>query len=241
MSGKSFFIDLAKCTACRGCQVACKQWKKKPVEPTKNTGSHQNPPDLSWMTLKLVRFHETEIDGRFNWLFFPDQCRHCLDAPCKMVGDSEVPEAIIQDPETGAVVFTEKTKDLNIDSVRPACPYDIPRVNPETGVMYKCDMCNDRVQAGLLPACVKTCPTGAMNFGDRDQMLELAKKRLEEAKKKFPQAVLADPDDVRVIFLCQFPPKNYYEYVTAEAAPSRTMTRKAMLAKLTRPFARILT
>jgi len=241
MSGKSFFIDLAKCTACRGCQVACKQWKKKPVEPTKNTGSHQNPPDLSWMTLKLVRFHETEVDGRFNWLFFPDQCRHCLDAPCKMVGDSEVPEAITQDPDTGAVVFTEKTKGLNIDSVRPACPYDIPRVNPETGVMYKCDMCNDRVRAGLLPACVKTCPTGAMNFGDRDQMLELAKKRLEEAKKKYPQAVLADPDDVRVIFLCQFPPKNYYEYVTAEAAPARTMTRKAMLAKLTRPFARLLT
>ena len=241
MSTKSFFIDLAKCTACRGCQVACKQWKKKPVEPTKNTGSHQNPPDLSWMTLKLVRFNETEVDGRFNWLFFPDQCRHCLDAPCKMVGDSEVPEAIIQDPDTGAVVFTEKTKDLNIDSVRPACPYDIPRVNPDTKVMYKCDMCNDRVRAGLLPACVKTCPTGAMNFGDRDQMLELANKRLEEAKKKYPQAVLADPDDVRVIFLCQFPPKNYYEYVTAEAAPGRTMTRKAMLAKLTRPFARLLT
>jgi len=241
MSGKSFFIDLAKCTACRGCQVACKQWKKKPVEPTKNTGSHQNPPDLSWMTLKLVRFHETDIDGKLNWLFFPDQCRHCLDAPCKMVGDSEVPEAITQDPDTGAVVFTEKTKDLNIDSVRPACPYDIPRVNPDTKIMYKCDMCNDRVRAGLLPACVKSCPTGAMNFGDREEMLELAKKRLEEARKKYPQAVLADPDDVRVIFLCQFPPKNYYEYVTAEAAPARTMTRKAMLAKMTRPFARLLT
>jgi len=240
MSGKSFFIDLAKCTACRGCQVACKQWKKKPVEATKNTGSHQNPPDLSWMTLKLVRFHETEVDGKFNWLFFPDQCRHCLDAPCKMVADSEVPGAIIQDEATGAVVFTEKTKDLNIDSVRPACPYDIPRVNPETKVMYKCDMCIDRVRAGLLPACVKTCPTGAMNFGGRDEMLALAQKRLEEAKKKYPQAVLADPKDVRVIFLCLFPPKNYYEHVTAEAPP-RTMTRKEMLAGMARPFARILT
>ena len=48
MNGKTFFVDLSRCTGCRGCQVACKQWKNKPVEPTENTGSHQNPPDLSW-------------------------------------------------------------------------------------------------------------------------------------------------------------------------------------------------
>lgn len=59
MNGKTFFVDLSRCTGCRGCQVACKQWKNKPVEPTENTGSHQNPPDLSWQTLKVVRFTET--------------------------------------------------------------------------------------------------------------------------------------------------------------------------------------
>ena len=50
------------------------------MEPTENTGSHQNPPDLSWQTLKVVRFSEKTIDGKFHWLFLPDQCRHCLDA-----------------------------------------------------------------------------------------------------------------------------------------------------------------
>ncbi|MEF3698381.1 4Fe-4S dicluster domain-containing protein [Desulfolutivibrio sp.] len=240
MNGKSFFVDLSKCTACRGCQVACKQWKNKPAEKTENTGSHQNPPDLSWMTLKLVRFTEKTIDGKFNWLFFPDQCRHCVDAPCKMVADSEVEGAILQDEATGAVIFTDKTKDISIDNVRPACPYDIPRVNPETKVMFKCDMCIDRVQAGLLPACVQTCPTGTMNFGDRDEMLALAEKRLAEVKKRYPQAILADPKDVRVIFLCLFPGDNYYKHVTADAGAPRTMTRQAMLAKLAKPFARIL-
>ena len=46
MNGKSFFVDLTLCTACRGCQVACKQWKDLPAEQTRNLGSHQNPQDL---------------------------------------------------------------------------------------------------------------------------------------------------------------------------------------------------
>ena len=58
MKGKSFFVDLTLCTACRGCQVACKQWKKLPAEKTRNLGSHQNPQDLSSKTIRLVRFNE---------------------------------------------------------------------------------------------------------------------------------------------------------------------------------------
>jgi hypothetical protein len=45
MSGKSFFVDLTKCTACRGCQIACKQWNKLPAEQTRNHGSTRTP----WM------------------------------------------------------------------------------------------------------------------------------------------------------------------------------------------------
>ncbi|HML54669.1 4Fe-4S dicluster domain-containing protein [Solidesulfovibrio carbinolicus] len=236
MTGKSFFVDLSRCTGCRGCQIACKQWKNKPVEPTENTGSHQNPPDLSWQTLKVLRFSEKTIDGKFQWLFFPDQCRHCLDAPCKMVGDSEVPDAIVQDPQTGAVVFTEKCKGLSAGGVREACPYDIPRVDPATKLMYKCDLCNDRIHAGLLPSCVQTCPTGTMNFGDRDEMLALAKDRLAKLKPKFPKAELVDADSVRVIFLTPFPPSAYYKYVQFGDASPRPLSRKAFLAKVMRPL-----
>ena len=52
---KSFFIDTTVCTACRGCQVACKQWHNLPAERTTNQGSYQNPPDVSFDTYKLVR------------------------------------------------------------------------------------------------------------------------------------------------------------------------------------------
>lgn len=49
---KAFFVDLTRCTGCRGCQIACKQWKNLPAEETTNRGGHTNPPDLSSVTYK---------------------------------------------------------------------------------------------------------------------------------------------------------------------------------------------
>ena len=217
MNGKSFLIDLTKCTACRGCQVACKQWKKLPAEKTENWGSYQNPKDLSGNTLKLVRFQETVDDNGLQWIFFPDQCRHCLEPSC--MDAASVPGAVVQDPKTGAVIYTEATaKEKDKDGFQASCPYDIPRVNAETGQVVKCDMCIDRVRAGMLPACVLTCPTGAMNFGDRDAMLALGKERLDEAKKKYPDAELIDSDSVRVIYLVQTNPDSYYQFLSADAS-----------------------
>ncbi len=235
MSGKSFFVDLTKCTACRGCQVACKQWNKLPAEQTRNHGSFQNPMDVSAITYKTVHMREVADDkGKLAaWLFFPEQCRHCVEPPCKMTADAYDDKAILQDPATGAITFTEKTKDLpDFNEIREACPYNIPRQDAQTKVMTKCTMCLDRVQNGLLPACVQSCPTGAMNFGDRDEMLALAEKRLGEAQKKYPDAVLGDAADVRVIYLYQMAPKSYHDFAVAEATLPGFMDRKEMFAKL---------
>ncbi|MBA4358351.1 MAG: formate dehydrogenase, partial [Desulfovibrio sp.] len=107
----------------------------------------------------------------------------------------------------------------------------------KTKVISKCDMCNDRVKAGKLPACVLSCPTGTMNFGDRDAMLALAKKSLETAKKKYPGAQLVDEESVRVIFLTQDKPALYAKNLMADATPSpRLYTRQEALAALTRPL-----
>jgi formate dehydrogenase iron-sulfur subunit len=52
---KAFFIDTTVCTACRGCQVACKQWHDQPAEATTNRGTYDNPPYLSFSTFMVVR------------------------------------------------------------------------------------------------------------------------------------------------------------------------------------------
>ena len=149
--------------------MACKQWNQRATEKTVNWGSHQNPPDLSYNTWKLVRF--SEIPGeKVEWYFFPEQCRHCISPPCKEVADEKVKGAIVQDEKTGAVIFNPnvKIKPADFNEIREACPYNIPRFNVGIGMIAKCTMCYDRTPEGLLPACVKTCPTGAMNLGDRE-------------------------------------------------------------------------
>jgi formate dehydrogenase iron-sulfur subunit len=233
---KSFLIDTTLCTACRGCQVACKQWHDLPAEETVNRGSYQNPEDLSFETYKLVRMKEEEIDGRLRWLFFPDQCRHCLEPPCRDVIDD--PKAIFSDAATGAVLFTAFTRDYDAEEITGSCPYNIPRASAD-GVLAKCDMCLDRVQNGLAPACVKTCPTGAMAFGDREEILSQAKEHLAQAKKRYPKAQLLDVDDVRVIFLVGYAPTLYHQNAVASLRPAG-ITRQAALRRMVQPLSDIV-
>jgi formate dehydrogenase iron-sulfur subunit len=204
VAGKSVLIDVSKCIGCRGCQVACKQWNELPAEMTKNTGTHQNPPDLSGMTYTVVRFKELSESGQMKWNFFKDQCRHCVDPPCKTAADDEVPGAIVVD-ENGCVVYTAKTKNLKDYNLREACPYDIPRWSDVKSEWVKCTFCHDRVANGLEPACVKACPTGTLTFGDRDEIMNLARKRLRELQKTHPNAQLLDLEDVRWVYLLHEP------------------------------------
>jgi formate dehydrogenase iron-sulfur subunit len=152
------------------------------------------------------------------------------------VADGKAKGAIIQDEKTGAVIFSPKVrvKPADFKEIREACPYDIPRFHSTAGVMGKCTMCFDRIQEGLLPACAKTCPTGAMSFGDRKEMLEKANKRLAEVKGVYKDATLANPDDVRAIYLLADDPKNYHKFAVAEN--SIGITRKMALKRLFQPL-----
>jgi len=212
---KTFLIDTSRCTACRGCQVACKEWQGFGPNRTKQLGwgSHQNPPDLNALNYKVVKFNEFKIKDRVFWNFFPDQCRHCVDPSCKLAADGFVKDAVVVDKETGAVIFTEKTKKISKDGykmIKEYCPYNIPQRDEKTGIINKCDMCLDRVEAGHLPMCVKTCITGAMNFGERDKILAMAHERLAIVKKEFPEAALLDEESVRVIYLITHDRKMYH-------------------------------
>jgi len=200
--------------ACRGCQVACKEWHKLPGTVTRQQGSPQNPPDLDAHTYRLVRFREYIRKGKPVRYFFSDACRHCLEPPCREEANDYVKGAVVIDG-TGAVLHTEKTKELgeNVENVIQSCPYNIPRFDPETGMLVKCDMCHDRIKEGLEPICAKTCPSGAINSGNRKTIMKLAKIRLDIAKSKYgDEARLIYPDEVRSIYLVATDPEKYYEY-----------------------------
>lgn len=204
MAGKFFVVDTTRCTACRGCQVACKEFNHLEASKTKNWGSYQNPPSFDSNTYRVVRFAEYPAAvNSMTWYFFTDACRHCIDPPCKQEADQIVKDAIVID-EIGAVLYTAKTGQLIKDfkQIQDACPWSIPRLDEKNKVFNKCHMCHMRVKEGLLPACVKSCPTGALVFGDEEAMKKLAAERLAAAKKKYGDgARILDADDVRVLYI----------------------------------------
>ncbi|MCP4716754.1 MAG: 4Fe-4S dicluster domain-containing protein [Deltaproteobacteria bacterium] len=177
MSEKLMLVDLSKCTGCRACQVACKNWNGLPAENTRCTGTYQNPPDLSPHTYTLIRFQEID-DGKggLKWLFRNDKCFHCADPGCMKA--CPVPGCIYKTPE-GAVIIDSK-KCIGCKYCYHACPFSIPQYDEASEKVFKCTMCADRVADGLIPACAKACPTGAIAFGDKGGMLQKAHARAQE-------------------------------------------------------------
>ena len=165
-------IDTSKCTACRGCQTACKQWNSLSAEQTECTGSYENPPNLSYNTYTRIRFNEVENGGEISWFFGQHRCMHCADAGC--IKACPVPGAITRDAK-GAVVINQALC-TGCKYCVFGCPFDVPRydgANAEKfGVdkAFKCTLCFDRQAMGMQPACTKTCPTGALYFTDKGKL-----------------------------------------------------------------------
>lgn len=169
-------IDTTLCTACRGCQVACKQWNEMPGLRTRQWGSYQNPPGLEWNTWTLIRFQEYEApNGDFEWIFRKDGCLHCTDAGCVKV----CPSGALYKTPYGNVALN-RDKCIGCKECIYACPFDVPRYNPDTDKITKCDLCYDRIRGGQAPACVKSCPTGALTIGYKNDMIRKARARVAE-------------------------------------------------------------
>jgi formate dehydrogenase iron-sulfur subunit len=190
MAEKAILFDSSKCTACRGCQVACKQWWGLAEEKTTNWGTYENPPDLSFNTWVKIKFNEIKKpDGGIDWVFTRRSCMHCTEAACVKV----CPTKALYHHPAGAVVFN-KALCTGCGYCTEFCPFDVPRTSGDVvttiRTQNKCVLCVDRITNNLLPSCVKTCPPGALMFGDRQSLIDTGNKRAQELKKDYPDASL---------------------------------------------------
>ncbi len=96
---------------------------------------------------------------------------HCTNAACVTV----CPSGALYNKEFGTVGM-DRTKCIGCKECVAACPFEIPKYDSKTSKVYKCDMCESRITNNMEPACVKSCPTGALKWGEKDKMLALAQK-----------------------------------------------------------------
>ncbi|MFH1079111.1 MAG: 4Fe-4S dicluster domain-containing protein, partial [Pseudomonadota bacterium] len=227
MAEKTKLIDVSKCTGCRGCQLACKQWNQQPAAQTENRGTYQNPPDLQANTWTLIRFQEVADKDGVKWLFRKDGCMHCTDAACVKV----CPSGALHYTEYGTVGIHHE-RCIGCKECVTACPFDIPRYDRATDKIYKCDLCLTRIQAALEPACVKACPTGALKFGDKADMLKLAYKRAAELGGN--ASVYGDKfvDGTHVLYVLQEKPSTYEKLPVKPSVPLSIIVWKDLLKPL---------
>lgn len=166
-----FDFDPSKCTACQACVMAC-------FDQNDIDAEHRQHPFRNAAALESVE------NGREKFAFLSVACMHCEEAPCVM----GCPSACLYKDEESGLTLYDNTNCVGCHSCAMACPFGAPSFNRE-GKMEKCDGCVERLRRGMVPACVRVCPTGALTCRPASEYHEaqtarslnmLAKHLLEE-------------------------------------------------------------
>jgi len=186
-------IDVSTCIGCKACQSACMEWNDLRPEVGHNVGVHDNPTDLGPEAWTVMRFSEVEQNDKLEWLIRKDGCMHCSDPGCLKACPS--PGAIIQ--YSNGIVDFHQENCIGCGYCVTGCPFNVPRISKQDSKAYKCSLCSDRVAVNQSPACVKACPTGAIQFGSKEDMKDYAEERIADLKERgYAQAGLYDPAGV---------------------------------------------
>jgi formate dehydrogenase iron-sulfur subunit len=131
--------------------------------------------------------------GNLEWLIRKDGCMHCEDPGCLKACPS--PGAIVQ--YTNGIVDFVQENCIGCGYCIKGCPFNIPRISQVDHKAYKCTLCSDRVTVGQAPACAKACPTQAIYFGTKEDMVEHAQGRIADLKERgYENAGLYNPEGV---------------------------------------------
>ena len=139
-------IDLRRCVGCHACTVACRMENSVPDDCFRS----------------LVMEADKGSYPEVTRVKLPRLCNQCQDAPCVSVCPVK---ATFRD-EDGGVVKVDPRRCIGCRYCIASCPYHARYLHPAKGIADKCDLCLDRVKAGLMPACVSTCVSHARFFGD---------------------------------------------------------------------------
>lgn len=158
MSGYLFSFDASRCTGCKTCELACKDY-------------HNLSADVTFR--KIYEYcgggFTTNEDGSLSndvWGYYTSMnCNHCANPACMQV----CPTGAMHRDDLG-FVSVDHDRCVGCKYCSMACPYNVPSFDEILGQMRKCDGCSSRVAAGERPICVEACPLYALDFGDAKEM-----------------------------------------------------------------------
>lgn len=175
MTQYAFAFDNTRCTGCKTCELACKDYKDLSADFTFRKV-------FEYAGGACTENADGTIQSNTFVYYVSMSCNHCDDPACMHVCPTG---AMHKDADTG-IVSVDSGKCIGCGYCHMACPYNAPKVDREKGYTVKCDACADRVAEGKRPICVEACPLRALDFGPVEEM---------RAKAGFDQANIAPLPD----------------------------------------------
>ncbi len=164
---KAILMDQSLCVECQSCRLACQRENDFPITAQ----------SIKFKSIETGSYPDVEYNST-RW-----SCFHCNDAPCI---DSCPVDAL--ERQEGEMNVTDIEACIGCGACLNDCPYDVPEIIE--GKMYKCNGCVHLIEDGENPACVSTCPTYAVEFGNQEEMAELGAERVEELEADGKEAYL---------------------------------------------------
>ncbi len=178
--------DSTRCIGCKACQVACKKENKLPTESTlgddKAFGEaiYDSPRELSEHTYTLIKMHQDENQQA---TYVKEQCMHCVDPACQ---SACIVGALTKEAD-GSVKY-DAGLCMGCRYCMVACPFSVPQFDWFKAIpsIKKCTLCSEtRLSKGQPTACSTACPAGAITFGKREDLLKIARKRIEAEPERY--------------------------------------------------------
>jgi len=178
--------DTTRCVGCRSCEAACNSVNGLPApeRPFTDTSVLDDKRSTDEKTFTVVNRYEVEKEpGKKVAYFRKVQCNHCLEPCCASVC---FVKAFKKTPE-GPVLY-DPSVCVGCRYCLLACPFyalTYEYDNPLEPQVVRCTMCYPRIKEGKLPGCVEACPMGALTYGKRDELLLIARERIQKDPDRY--------------------------------------------------------
>ena len=178
VSTPAVLVDTTRCVGCRACEAACAEANTldgparagdRAVLNTRRTTDEKTYTVVNRVSQQPARFVKT-------------QCMHCVEPGCA----SACPAKALEKTAAGPVIYNEE-RCLGCRYCMLACPFDVPKYqyNDPAPYVKKCEFCAERQARGEMPACTSVCPSGALTFGKRDELILEARHRVYGEGSKY--------------------------------------------------------
>jgi len=177
-------FDSILCIGCRSCEAGCNKVNElpPPSRPFDDLTVLEQKRRTSTKAFTVVNRYDS-LNGPKSPLYRKIQCNHCLEPACA----SACFVRALKKTKEGPVIY-DASVCVGCRYCMIACPFEIPTYEYEKALsprIVKCTMCYPRVIEGKLPGCVEACPTEALTFGKREDLIKIARQRIEKYPDRY--------------------------------------------------------